>query len=446
MGIHVGLSPQADIATEPRWTRVNGTFGSEPRAVKPLVRAMIRGMQGGRSGLTRRGVAAVVKHWAGYGAQADGYDSHYYYGRYAVFPGRDFAAHLLPYEGAFDAGTAGVMPTYSILKGLVYRGHRMEQVGAGFNDWLLKDLLRGRYGYRGVVLSDWAITGDCPQVCRENRPPTFFVGPWGVGMPWGVEDLTIEQRYAEAVTAGVDQLGGVDQPQMIVDAVAHGLLTESRVNVSARRILRDKLVQGLFEDPYVDPVAAAATVGSDASQAVGDRAQATSLTLLRNRRGLLPVSDRRVRTVFLSGVSADAATARGLSVTDDPAAADLAVVRLSDPRGGPDLTDLDFTGSETDYAAMQTAVDAGVPVVAVPKLDRPLVLTDVVDRAAAVIGSYGVSDDVLLETLFGDRRPGGRLPFELPRSMAQVERQLEDVPDDIHRPLFRRGFGLRYAR
>jgi beta-glucosidase len=143
-------------------------------------------------------------------------------------------------------------------------------------------------------------------------------------------------------------------------------------------------------------------------------------------------------------VSADAATSRGLTVTDDPATADLAVVRLADPRGGPDLTDLDFTGAEADYADLQSAVDAGTPVVAVPKLDRPLVLTNVVDRATAVLASYGVSDRVLLQTIFGERRPGGRLPFELPRTMAQVDQQLEDVPDDIPDPLFDRGYGLRY--
>ena len=123
VGIHTGLSPQADIATEPRWTRINGTFGSDPAQAKRLVQAMITGMQGSPSGLTRDGVAAVVKHWAGYGAQENGYDSHYYYGRYAIFPGNNFKEHLVPYEGAFRANVAGVMPTYSILKDLVYKGH-----------------------------------------------------------------------------------------------------------------------------------------------------------------------------------------------------------------------------------------------------------------------------------------------------------------------------------
>ena len=444
VGIHTGLSPQADIATEPRWTRINGTFGSNPAQAGRLVQAMITGMQGSPSGLNRNGVAAVVKHWAGYGAQDNGYDSHYYYGRYAVFPGNNFKDHLVPYEGAFRANVAGVMPTYSILKDLVYQGHPVEQVGAGFNKWLLQDLLRGKYGFDGVILSDWGITGDCPQACLDNRPPNFFVGPWGVGMPWGVENLTVQQRYALTIGAGVDQIGGADQPANIVTAVDKGQLSAARIDEAASRILLEKFTLGLFENPYVNAGRAAAIVGNPLFQAVGDLAQATSLTLLSNNKNLLPVSGRQVKTVYLSGVSADAAMARGLAVTDDPGAADLAVVRLSDPRGGADLTDLNFTGAEADYAAFQAAVDAGTPVVAVPKLDRPLVLTNVVDRATSVLANYGVSDRVLLDTVFGKRSPRGSLPFELPRSMDQVTQQLEDLPDDIANPLFPRGYGKRY--
>jgi beta-glucosidase len=450
MGITEGLSPQADIATEPRWTRINGTFGSDPRTVRAHVRAYVEGMQQGSRGLHRSSVATVAKHWVGYGAQENGYDSHYYYGRYAVFPGGNFDAHLVPFTGAFRANTAGVMPTYSILKDLVHDGHAVPQVGAGFNRYLLQDLLRGRYGFDGVVTSDWAITGDCPQACRENRPPAFFVGPWGVGMPWGVEELTVLQRFALTINAGVDQVGGSDEPSYVVQAVRQGLVTAARVDESAHRVLVQKFELGLFENPFVDPAAATATAGNDRFTRLGDRAQAESLTLLTNRRHSLPVRQgtgrHRVDTVYLYGVDAAAAEARGLTVSTDPAQADLAVVRLSDPRGGADLTGLGFDGDEPDYAAFQAAVAAGVPTVAVPKLDRPLILTNVVDRASAVLANYGVSDRVLLATLFGDRAPGGRLPFELPSSTSAVEAQAEDVPDDSADPLFDRGYGLAYHR
>jgi len=444
VGITEGLSPQADVATDPRWTRVNGTFGSDPRTVSRFVEAYVSGLQAGDDGPGRTSVATVTKHWVGYGAQENGYDSHYYYGRYATFPGGNFDAHLTAFEGAFDAGTSGVMPTYSILRDLVHQGHAVEQVGAGFNSYLLKDLLRGRYGFDGVVVSDWAITGDCPQACKDNEPPAFFVGPWGVGMPWGVEDLTVVQRYAKAINAGVDQIGGSDDPSHVVRAVDTGLLSIGRVDQAAERVLRQKFELGLFENPYVDPGAAGRLAGNGRFRAVGDRAQAQSLTLLRNTKNVLPA--RKPGTVYLSGVSAASATALGLEVTTDVTKADLAIVRLSDPRSGPGTLGLEFAGTEADYRAFQRSVAAGVPTVAVPKLDRPYVLTGVAKSAAAVLANYGVSDRVLLETILGKRSPGGTLPFELPSSQAAADKQLEDVPDDSEAPLFGRGDGLTYGR
>lgn len=444
MGIQMSLSPQADIATEPRWTRINGTFGSDPQTASAHVEAYVEGMQDGDDGLRRSSVATVTKHWVGYGAQENGYDSHYYYGRYATFPGDRFADHIVPFEGAFAAGTSGIMPTYSILKDLEYQGQQLEQVGAGFNEFLLQDLLREQYGFDGVILSDWGITGNCPVECLENRPPAFFVGPWGAGMPWGVEDLTVTERFAESIGAGVDQIGGSNDPSHVVTAVEQGLLTAERVADAARRILVQKFELGLFEDPYVDPAAAERTAGNPRFTRVGDAAQARSLTLLTNEDRTLPIRKRTVQEVYLHGIAPEVAQARGLTVVADPADADLALVRLFDPQGGADLTDLSFTGAEADYAAFSAAVDSGVTTVALPKLDRPLVLTNVVDRADAVLANYGVSDEVLLETIFGERRPGGALPFELPSSDAAVEAQLEDVPDDSADPLFERGHGLRY--
>ncbi|MFD0523866.1 glycoside hydrolase family 3 protein [Paractinoplanes durhamensis] len=438
VGITEGLSPQADIATEPRWTRINGTFGADPRAARGQVEAYVEGLQGD-DGLNPGSVATVTKHWVGYGAQANGYDSHYFYGRYAIFPGGRFAQHIVPFTGAFAADTAGIMPTYSILKDLA-----MPQVGAGFNPYLLKDLLRGRYGFDGVIVSDWGITGDCPQQCRDTRPPASFIGPWGVGMPWGVEDLTVLQRFALSITAGVDQIGGSNEPSYVVRAVEAGLIARSRVDQAARRILEQKFRLGLFENPYADPQRAARIAGNAHFQAVGDQAQAQSLTLLTNKGNLLPVRGRQGTRVYAYGIAPEALQARGLTAVPDPATADLAIVRLSDPRGGTDLTDLNFTGTEPDYRAMQAAVAAGVPTVAVPKLDRPLILTNVADRARAVLANYGVSDEVLLATVFGDRRPGGRLPFELPSSPQAVSAQKADVPDDSANPLFERGAGLSY--
>ena len=445
VGITEALSPQADIATEPRWSRANGTFGSDPEDASTFVEAYVEGMQAGSKGLSSQSVATVTKHWVGYGAAENGFESHYYFGRYATFPGNNFAEHLVPFKGAFKANTAGIMPTYSILKDLVYNGTTVEQVGAGFNSFLLQDLLRDEYGFKGVIVSDFGITGTCTPACLVNRPPASHIGPWGSAKPWGVEDKTVLQRFALSITAGVDQIGGSNEPSYVVQAVQQGLLTAARVDESAQRVLKQKFELGLFENPYVDAAAAAAIAGSAAFATVGDAAQAKSLTLLTNNDQLLPAAADSNRNVWLSGVAASAATATGYTVVTDLTQADLAVVRLKDPRGGTDLTDLNFTGGEADYRALQAAVDAGVPTVAVPKLDRPLVLTNVVDRAGAVLANYGVSDTVLMQTIAGQRRPGGDLPFELPSSMTAVRAQLSDAPDDSADPLFPVGYGLEYA-
>ncbi|WP_327657803.1 glycoside hydrolase family 3 protein [Streptomyces sp. NBC_00483] len=444
VGITEGLSPQADIATEPRWTRIDGTFGSDPETAGRQVNAYVKGMQHGADGLGPDSAATVTKHWVGYGAQANGYDSHYYYGRYATFPGKNFADHITPFKGAFAAHTSGIMPTYSILKDLTYKGHKLDQVGAGFNSYLLKDLLRGTYKFDGVIVSDWGITGDCPQQCLDNRPPASFIGPWGVGMPWGVENQSILQRTALTLNAGVDQIGGSDQPSYVVQAVRQKLVGEQRVNEAARRVLEQKVRLGLFENPYVDEDAAGRLVGNVAFQAVGDKAQSDSLTLLKNSDRTLPARGGKVRTVYLYGVSVDEAKARGLKVVDDPADADLAVVRLADPRAGSDLTGLEFPDSDPAYQALRKAASTGTPTVAVPKLTRPLILTNVTRAADAVMANFGVSDAVLLDTIFGKRSPDGRLPFELPSSMKEVEAQRGDVPDDTAHPLYERGFGLNY--
>ena len=117
VGIHMALSPQADLATEPRWSRINGTFGEDADLARSLTRAYVAGFQHGSGGIDTAGVLTVVKHWAGYGAAKEGYDSHSYYGRFATFPGQNLEYHVRPFLGAFEANVAGVMPTYSILEG-----------------------------------------------------------------------------------------------------------------------------------------------------------------------------------------------------------------------------------------------------------------------------------------------------------------------------------------
>src|SRR5258706_13101633 len=145
VGIHMALSPQADLATEPRWPRVAGTFGEDADLAGRHVRAYVTGFQHGANGVDSTVVVAVVKHWVGHGAAKDGWDSHSNYGRLATFPAHDLEYHIRPFLSAFAAHVAGVMPTYSILEGATWDGKPIEQVGAGFNRQLLTDMLRGHY-------------------------------------------------------------------------------------------------------------------------------------------------------------------------------------------------------------------------------------------------------------------------------------------------------------
>jgi len=455
-GMQMTLSPQADLAAEPRWGRVSGTFGEDADLAGRMVRAYIEGFQHGTHGVDRNGVAAVVKHWVGYGAQRDaGLDSHLYPGRYATF-GRatgptNLTYWIRPYLGAFAANVAGVMPTYSILEGATWDGRPIEPVGAGFNRQVLTDMLRNRYGYRGLVITDWAITNDCGPKCRNGAPagerPSFA----DVGMPWGVEDIPMSARFVKAVRAGVDQFGGSERADLLVAAVRGGELTEARVDSSVARVLRQKFALGLFEDPFVDTAVAARTLGNADFRAAGLEAQRRALVLLKNNGSILPL--RNVQRVYVRGIDSAAVRREGWQIVTDPQEADVAIIRLGAPKQmlhpqyvfGQFMPEgsLAFTDSTPGFTEF-TRVATRVPTIAVVYLDRPAVLTPIQELARAVIGSFGVSDRALLDVLTGRARPEGKLPFDLPRSMESVTAQRPDVAHDVRDPLYPFGFGLRY--
>lgn len=195
VGIHEALSPQADLATEPRWGRINGTFGEDNLLAKSLVKAYIEGFQQGSEGIGKESVVTVVKHFAGAGPQKDGLDAHNPWGKEQIYPGGQFAYHLVPFEGAFEARVAAVMPYYAMPLGLTQDGQPVEEVGFGFNRQIITDLLRGHFKFDGVVLSDWGIVNDCDSRCEQGLTQDEVnagVSPWTVpfGMSWGVEKLT----------------------------------------------------------------------------------------------------------------------------------------------------------------------------------------------------------------------------------------------------------------
>jgi beta-glucosidase len=453
VGIEETLSPQADLATEPRWSRISGTFGEDVDLSRALVKAYIEGFQHGASGVDSIGVIAVVKHWVGYGAQKNGLDSHSSYGQFANFSSGNLDLHVEPFLGAFAAHVEGVMPTYSILEGAKLNGQPIEQVGAGFNRQLLTDLLRKRYGFQGVILTDWAITNDCIGTCRNGfaagERPTFA----GLGMPWGVDNRSKVDRFAKAVNAGVDQFGGTEEAQFLVQAVRSGRITESRLNESVYRLVLQKFKQGLFENPYVDPGAAGRVVGNAQFQKEATAAQQRSLVLLENKKDILPLVARG-KKVFLHGIDSATTARYGFTVVRDLSQADISIVRTNAPFQTlhPNYTfgaiwhegDLGFRAGDAEFEEIKR-IAAAVPTIVTVYLDRPAILTGLKDRVSALIGNFGVSDAALLDVLTGVAQPGGKLPFELPSSMQEVEAQNSALPHDTAHPLYPIGFGRKYS-
>jgi beta-glucosidase len=452
VGLHMGLSPQADLATEPRWPRVTATFGEDATLAGRMVGAYVEGFQGGRTGVHRDSVALVVKHFAGYGAAKDGFDSHNRYGRFATFPGDNFDYHVAPFRSAFAAKVAGVMPTYSVFSDLRVNGQLVEQVGGGYNRWLLTDILRGREGFDGFVLSDWAITQDCGPLCRDGaapgQKPTFA----GISTAWGVESLSKPARFAKGLAAGLDQFGGTEESEFLMTAIEQGLVSEARIEASVHRVLQLKFELGLFENPYVDPAAAAARVGSAAFRAEGEAAQRRALVLLENRDGLLPLKGKAGK-LYLVGVSAGVAKRAGFEVAATLEEASIAIIRAQAPHQllHPGFAfgsvqhegDLDFKAGDPTLATIQAAA-ARVPTIVTVMLDRPAILTNIKPLATALLGDFGVSDEALLDVIAGRAKPQGHLPFELPSSMEAVRAQKSDLPHDSPEPLYPFGYGLQY--
>ncbi|MES2700085.1 MAG: glycoside hydrolase family 3 N-terminal domain-containing protein, partial [Pseudomonadota bacterium] len=305
-GFAMLLGPQIDLASEPRWPRNFDTYGEDAEVSAAQAEAFVTGLQGGPDGVSPGGVAAVVKHFAGYGASATGFDAHNYYGRHSRVSAAEWPAQVRPFEGAFRARPSAVMPSYSILLDLVLDGQPAEQVGAGFSRQLLTDQLRERLGFSGVTLSDWAITADCNDECLNGAPAGQAPSFASISTAWGVESLTRPQRFAKAIAAGMDQFGGVDDPAPLLEAVELGLVNEAQIDVSVTRILTQSFALGLFEAPFVDEDAASASVGTADEVARGLAAQAASMVVLEADRPLALAAGTRV---LLSGVAPEVARA-----------------------------------------------------------------------------------------------------------------------------------------
>lgn len=434
VGIRIALHPMADLATEPRWARIAGTFGEDAELCSHMVAAYIRGFQGETIG--SHSVACMTKHFPGGGPQKDGEDPHFYYGKDQVYPGNNFEYHLIPFQAAFDAGTAMIMPYYGRPMGLP-----LEEVGFGFNKDVITGLLRGRYGFDGVVCTDWSLIHDIVvdgKVVMRCRC-------------WGVEDLSAEERILKAVQAGVDQFGGESCPEIIVGLVKSGQVDEARIDDSVRRLLRDKFRLGLFDQPFVDPQVAVEVVGNVDFRAKGELAQRRSIVLLKNGGSqsdtILPLHDEV--PIYVEGIDREVARQYGDVVTS-PAEAKLAIIRLDcpfQPREG--LLESFFHAGDLDFKSPEKerilALLESIPTIVDIHLDRPAVIPEIAGKCAALLADLGASDAAVLDVIFGRFQPSGKLPFELPSSMEAVSEQMEDLPHDSKEPVFPFGHGLTYG-
>lgn len=357
LGISTALSPQIDLATEPRWSRFNGTFGEDPQLATDMARAYVDGFQTStgsseiKDGWGFHSVNAMVKHWPSGGPEEGGRDAHFAYGKFAVYPGNNFQTQLTTFiDGAFKLNgktktAAAVMPYYTISYNQDTKNG--ENVGNSYSKYLITDLLRTKYHYNGVVCTDWGITAN------EGKTPDIFAGK-----SWGVETLSIAERHYKILMAGVDQFGGNNDAGPVLEAYKMGVKDHGedwmrqRFEQSAVRLLTNIFRTGLFENPYVDPPQSTKIVGNADFMKAGYEAQLKSIVLLKNKSSVLPIA--KTKTVYIPKRIVPAArdwfgnvtperveypvnmdiVKKYFNVTDDPSKADLAIVFVKGQNSG----------------------------------------------------------------------------------------------------------------
>lgn len=497
LGITTALHPQVDLATEPRWLRFGDTFGEHPMLAADMCRAYCDGIQttkGSETGWGAGSVAAMVKHWPGGTPCEGGRDAHYAFGKYAVYPGDNFDAHLIPFtEGAFKLNgptqkAAAVMPYYSIAVGQDAGG---EAVGNAYSHYMITELLREKYGYDGVVCTDWSITGDNVIINSMDQKN------------WGAEHMSIPERHLKVLMAGCDQFGGNDEAGPILEAYKIGCerygeaAMRARFEKSAARLLRNSFNCGLFENPYLDPDESARVVGHAGLVAAGLEAQRKSVVLMKNKNNLLPLKGRLKAYIpnrHIEGVYGfyrtfepahdvrpveDDVLLRYFDRAATPEAADIAIVFIDTPitdayseedvkQGGngylphslqyrpytavnaraqsmagghpqEDFTNRSYRG-KTVRAANESDLDNVLemrrrmgtkPVIVVNAMNKPTIPAEFEPSADAIVGCFNVKPQAIFDILTGAAEPSALLPMQIPRDMETVEAQCEDVPFDM---------------
>lgn len=498
LGIATALSPQVDIATEPRWFRFSGTFGEDPQLSTDMARAYCDAFQTTpeNKGWGPKSVNAMVKHWYGYGAQEGGRDSHFASGKFAVYPGNNREAHKRSFvEGAFrlEGGTemaSSVMPIYSILWDQDPSG---ENVGGSFSQWMIEQQLRQEAKFEGVVCTDWGITKDMK----------VLDSPIG-GKPWGVEHLSEAERHYKILQAGVDQFGGNNEIGPVIEAYQMWIKEQGeekareRFELSARRLLLNMFRVGLFENPYLNPAETEKTVGNPAFMKEGYEAQLKSVVMLKNHGNVLPQKDKKKVYVpkrhfpaipgMWGGISEEkteepidlALVKQYFDVVEQPDQADFALCLIQEPSTGVGYSLDDVRKGGNGYMPLSLQYDdytatyaravsiAGgdplekttnrsfkgktikaynrddmllvantkksmgdKPVIVIVETGRPVVLSEIEPYSDAILISFNVQHQALLDIVSGKAEPSALLPMQMPADMKAVEEQQEDVPRDM---------------
>jgi beta-glucosidase len=436
IGLRKGYQYMADLATEPRWQRIEGTFGEDADLAANMTREVVLGFQGTKLG--KNSVALTTKHFPGGGPQVNGHDPHFVWGQDQHYPGNMFDYHLKPFQAAVDAGTSSIMPYYAKPIGTKY-----EEVAFAYNKAIIKDLLRTKMGFKGIINSD--------------------TGPIEM-MPWGVEKLTILERYQKAIDCGVDIFSGSADPSLLLETVKKGMVSEARINESVARLLREKFALNLFENPYVDAAEAEKIVGNADFQKRGDLAMRKSIVLLRNQTKTLPIAPKS--KVYFESYYDNGRTKTPFTVikpTKNPwnfefvstkEEADVVILWLT-PNGGSLFNstdapiDISLSKNKIDVARVNEMTSTK-PTVVVINYTSPWMISEIDNgNLKTVLATFGTTTDAILDVVSGAFNPTGKMPFTTPISQKAILENQSDVPGYMKPKgyaLFTFGDGIGYEK
>ena len=490
-GTHQALTPVVDVAREPRWGRVEETYGEDPYLVSCMAVAAVKGFQGDASFKDKKHVIATLKHFAAHGQPESGTNC----APVNISERILREVFLTTFKQAIQKGGAiSVMASYNEIDG----------VPSHANKWLLRDVLRKEWGFKGYVVSDYF-------AIRElNERPGFFGN-------FLAEDG--KQAAALAAKAGVNiELPDQDCYPHLVELVRKGVLKEPLLDELVAPMLLWKFRLGLFEDPYTDPDAAERIVGCDAHRKLALQAARETITLLKNEGSVVPLDPARIRTLAVIGPNADRHLLGGYSGKPRQCSTLLEGIRkrvgsidilyhegckitvggswqqdevvLPDPEedrrgiaeavrlaeradaivlaiGGNEQTSreawmlnhmgdrasLDMVGRQDELVDAMAAT--GKPIIAFLFNGRPLSVRNLNEKASAIFECWYLGQetgDAVAEVLFGDENPGGKLPITIPRSVGHLPAYYNYKPAarrgylfDTVSPLYPFGFGLSYT-